>query len=130
MDDMGPILNDIGPLPKSRFEHSDQLMSAEEDESESKVCSSVRQRKRNAGIESNSEVHLKHSVLVPNMVFGSAQDFRKLIREYVVGKSTELSIKTLVGNHTCCTSMKIPMVSVKWLARKYVNKVRRNPKFL
>ncbi|GAA0165995.1 hypothetical protein LIER_21258 [Lithospermum erythrorhizon] len=129
-------------------------MSAEEDESEGEVCSSARPRKGIAGIEFNSEVHLKHPILIPNMVFVSAQDFRKLIREYIVqtkkplefvknnktrvrvkcleegceffvlcsrdGKSKDLSIKTLVGDHTCCTSMKILMVSVKWLARKAI----------
>ncbi|GAA0174638.1 hypothetical protein LIER_41760 [Lithospermum erythrorhizon] len=34
----------------------------------------------------------------------------------------------MVGTHTCGTSMKIPTITVKWLAKKYVNKVRRQPK--
>ncbi|GAA0173813.1 hypothetical protein LIER_43955 [Lithospermum erythrorhizon] len=45
-----------------------------------------------------------------------------------VGKSKDLSIKTMVGTHTCGTSMKIPTIYVKWLAKKYVNNVRRQPK--
>ncbi|GAA0184067.1 hypothetical protein LIER_31375 [Lithospermum erythrorhizon] len=44
-----------------------------------------------------------------------------------VGKSTDLSIKTMDKNHTCGTSIKIPTISVKWLAKRYVNKVRRTP---
>ncbi|GAA0147788.1 hypothetical protein LIER_07404 [Lithospermum erythrorhizon] len=34
----------------------------------------------------------------------------------------------MVEEHTCESSMKIDMVKVKFLARKYVNKIRRNPK--
>ncbi|GAA0147780.1 hypothetical protein LIER_36584 [Lithospermum erythrorhizon] len=34
----------------------------------------------------------------------------------------------MVGTHTCGTSMTIPTISMKWLAKKYVNKVRRSPK--
>ncbi|GAA0150924.1 hypothetical protein LIER_09756 [Lithospermum erythrorhizon] len=39
-----------------------------------------------------------------------------------VGKSKDLSINTMDRNHTCGTSMKIPIISVKSLAKKYVNK--------
>ncbi|KAG9149842.1 hypothetical protein Leryth_025102, partial [Lithospermum erythrorhizon] len=35
-------------------------------------------------MEFNSERHLKNPILVPDMVFGCAEDFRKLIREYAV----------------------------------------------
>ncbi|GAA0165821.1 hypothetical protein LIER_43732 [Lithospermum erythrorhizon] len=59
-------------------------MSAEEDESEGELCSSARPWKGNVGIEFNNELHLKHLVFIPNMVFGSAQDFKKLIRGYTV----------------------------------------------
>ncbi|GAA0146633.1 hypothetical protein LIER_42915 [Lithospermum erythrorhizon] len=34
----------------------------------------------------------------------------------------------MVEEHTCGSSMMIDMVKVKFLARKYVNKIRRNPK--
>ncbi|GAA0153983.1 hypothetical protein LIER_43254 [Lithospermum erythrorhizon] len=45
-----------------------------------------------------------------------------------VGKSNDLAIKTMVEEHPCGNSMKIDMVKVKFLARKYINKIRRQPK--
>ncbi|GAA0186894.1 hypothetical protein LIER_34182 [Lithospermum erythrorhizon] len=48
----------------------------------------------------------------------------RLVREYVVTTKKPLKF-TIDGNHTCGTSMKIPTISVKWLAKKYVNKFAR-----
>ncbi|GAA0187230.1 hypothetical protein LIER_34518 [Lithospermum erythrorhizon] len=45
-----------------------------------------------------------------------------------LGKSNDLSIKSMVEGHTCGSSMKINMVKVKFMAKKYVNKIRRKPK--
>ncbi|GAA0155316.1 hypothetical protein LIER_13073 [Lithospermum erythrorhizon] len=86
-EDLGPILNDIGPIPECSFEHSNQLveLSEEETEGEADVGFSLRrQKKKSGGLEYSSEAHLKNPVLVPNMVFGSAADFRQLVRERFV----------------------------------------------
>ncbi|GAA0143658.1 hypothetical protein LIER_35784 [Lithospermum erythrorhizon] len=45
-----------------------------------------------------------------------------------VGKSNDLAMKTIVEEHSCGNSIKIDMVKFKFLARKYINKIRRQPK--
>ncbi|GAA0146306.1 hypothetical protein LIER_06296 [Lithospermum erythrorhizon] len=45
-----------------------------------------------------------------------------------IGKSHNLSIKTMVEEHMCGESIKNKNVSVKWLAKTYVNKIRREPR--
>ncbi|GAA0161424.1 hypothetical protein LIER_39226 [Lithospermum erythrorhizon] len=57
-------------------------------------------------VEYNKHVHRDNSILIPDMVFSSANEFRGLIRSY---------------------SFRKKLVKVNYLARKYINKVRRNP---
>ncbi|GAA0151537.1 hypothetical protein LIER_10237 [Lithospermum erythrorhizon] len=61
-EDLGPILNDIGPLSECLFEHSNQFfeLSEEETEGEEEVGFSSRMLKKTSGrLEYNSEPILK-----------------------------------------------------------------------
>ncbi|GAA0150937.1 hypothetical protein LIER_37205 [Lithospermum erythrorhizon] len=82
LEDMRPLLNEIGPLPKDVFEHYDQLVELSGEEEE--VSSSSRKPKRSAGLEFNKAMHLKHPILVTGIIFGNASDFSSLIREYAL----------------------------------------------
>ncbi|GAA0156470.1 hypothetical protein LIER_13966 [Lithospermum erythrorhizon] len=134
LEDMGPLLNDIGTLPEAVFEHSNQLVELSGDKKEDKISSSSR----------------KPKMVVWN--YGNVSDFMSLIRKYAlrikkplhfakndrsrvhvkclqegcgfsvfcskIGKTNDLGIKTLVGEHTCGTSITIPTITVKWLAKR------------
>ncbi|GAA0149987.1 hypothetical protein LIER_09023 [Lithospermum erythrorhizon] len=166
-DDLGPILEDIGPFPEVEYEDSDQHneLSEEEEEEEKGECSSTRKRNRTTAAEGvlyNKEVHLRNPVLVPCMVFGNAGEFRDLIRAYAVqtnkslkviqndkwrlrvhckvegcnfsvfcsriGKTSNLSIKTMVEKYMCGETIRNRSVTVNFLASKYIKKIRRSPK--
>ncbi|GAA0161696.1 hypothetical protein LIER_17950 [Lithospermum erythrorhizon] len=122
-DDLRPILNDIGPLPEYSFEHSDQLreLSGSKDDGKEEVIReyAVTTKKPLKFVKNEPKsIHVK--------CIQEDCDFYVFCSQ--INKSKDLSIKTVDVNHTCGTSMKIPTISVKWLTKKYVNKVRRTPK--
>ncbi|GAA0152386.1 hypothetical protein LIER_10880 [Lithospermum erythrorhizon] len=150
-DEMGPVLPDIGSLPEVEFETSEHLveLSGKEDDEEV-VCSSSRRKKAITSILYNRKIHLANPIILPNMVFCNAADFRELIRHYAMktkkplkfvkndkwrvcvrcqaegcgftvfcsrlGKLNDLSIKSMVEEHTCGSSTKIDMVKVNDLS--------------
>ncbi|GAA0174637.1 hypothetical protein LIER_41761 [Lithospermum erythrorhizon] len=66
LDDLGPELDDIGPIPEYSYEHSDQLfeLSGEEDDGEEEVdCLPSTQKNTKGGLEYCLEVHLRNPVL-------------------------------------------------------------------
>ncbi|KAG9153340.1 hypothetical protein Leryth_018045, partial [Lithospermum erythrorhizon] len=52
-DDLGPVLNDIGPIPEEPFETSDQLNELSEEEDDGKECTSAIKKKSTSGVEFN-----------------------------------------------------------------------------
>ncbi|GAA0179089.1 hypothetical protein LIER_42197 [Lithospermum erythrorhizon] len=85
-DDIGPILNYIKTIPAEFWEVSDELLelSGDEDEEQDQGCSSAKRKNTKTGLQYNKEVHLRHLILIPNMVFDSAAEFRELVRHYAL----------------------------------------------
>ncbi|GAA0151468.1 hypothetical protein LIER_10181 [Lithospermum erythrorhizon] len=171
LEDLGPTWND-GPIEyeKEVFQNSDELVEKDYDYDveDDDGATSIRKGKKNlvnapvvGHVLYNKNIHLDNPILLPNMVFGSAAEFRELIRSYSVktkkglrfvkndrwrqqvkcrdedcrfsvwcsrvGDTNNLAIKTIVDEHICGDAIRNRMVTVKYLARKYVNKIRREP---
>ncbi|GAA0155662.1 hypothetical protein LIER_13345 [Lithospermum erythrorhizon] len=134
LEDLGPTWND-GPIEyeKEVFQNSDELVEKDYDYDveDDDRATSVRKGKKNlvnapvvGHVLYNKNIHLDNPILLPNMVFGSAAEFRELIRSYSVKTKKGL---IFVKNDRWRQQVKCCDEDFKYLARKYVNKIRREP---
>ncbi|GAA0158024.1 hypothetical protein LIER_15152 [Lithospermum erythrorhizon] len=152
-DDIGPLLE----AEYEDSDQLKELSEEEEEEGECSSTRKRKRTTTVEGVLYNKEVHLRNPVLVPCMVFANVGEFRDLIRAYAVhtnkplkfikndklrlcvhceiedcnfsifcsriGKTSNLSIKTMIGE-----SIRNRSVTINFLVRKYINRIRRTAK--
>ncbi|GAA0168464.1 hypothetical protein LIER_23176 [Lithospermum erythrorhizon] len=162
MHDLGPIMFKEEHIPEQgNVEIYEDLQELEDFEVEASIISEVDEELHHM-IIFNKHKHLENPVLIPGMIFGTNDEFKRMIQSLSIQtqkpikftknekwrvraecrvkgcpfvvlcsryKSTnDLSIKTIKDVHTCGNATRNKMVSVKFLAHKYINKIRREPR--